>query len=64
MGEKNIEDGILQQIFELRLFPGCLHHGLLPRGWMLALNLGGRGRATRQNIYQTAIARLDRRSIP
>jgi hypothetical protein len=50
MGEEDIEDGIVQQILELRLFPGCLHHGLLPRGWMLALNLGCKGLATRQNF--------------
>jgi hypothetical protein len=47
MGEENIEDRIVQQILELRLFPDCLHHGLLPRGWMLALNLGCKGLATR-----------------
>ena len=31
MGKQDIEDGIAEEIVELRLFPSSLHRGLLPR---------------------------------
>jgi hypothetical protein len=47
MGQQDIENGIAQEIVELRLFAGSRHRGLLPQH---VTKIGKRARRTRQKI--------------